>query len=362
MDFSNFNTKSNQIILNGVQGLQFNKRIISAQCTVEDILKFIYVDKTVQRDLDTNKVASISKYIQYGLDGNDIYFSPLIFSSRDIGTFNYDKNEFLLNMNDNLVILDGQHRAEGFVTLKKRFESYLFRNPNDLDVKKKYNELLSFPISLQIYRNLTIQEERQLFTDINSKSSAVNNTLLIMYKEDDLYGKLVKDIIYNHPTIKPEEFEVRAQSTKTKLMTAATLYIVSKTLNEGTYSRNTPSKITDINYKLFKDNTEKFLTLLTNIKPFSLYGNRDKFILYANSVIIGIALFVNKVKCENPSITSEYLFENIINMIDWSHSNREFDRLPVKFNKKTNKYNFSSSTRTINGIFQYLLDKLYKGV
>lgn len=360
-DFSVLDSKNNSIVLDAVQGFQFDKEIISVQCTVKDVLKFIYIDRNVQRDLDTYKVACISKYIQYGLEGNDIYFSPLIFSSRNVGSFDAATNKFSLNTNDNLVILDGQHRMEGFSLLRKRFDSFLSRNPNDKDTKEKLTKLLDFPISLQIYRNLSIKEERQLFTDVNSKSSAVSNTLLIMYKNDDLYGDLVKQIIFNHPVIEPDLFEIRGKSTKTKLMTASTLYIISKTLNEGSYLRNNQFKITNINYNLFKNNTEKFLTLLTLTKPHKLYGNRDKFILYIPSVLAGIALFIHKVKSTDLTITSEYLFENVIDKVNWSHSNRDFDRLAIKFNKKTNKYNFSSSARAIVGISEYLLDILYKG-
>lgn len=359
MDFSILDTKNNQIILKGVRGYQFNKEIISVQCTVSDILRFLSVDKNVQRELDTNKVASISKYIQYGLAGNDIYFSPLIFSSRKFGSYNEKNREFILNMNETLTILDGQHRIKGFELFIKRLENYMSRNPNDKDIIQDHNTILNFPISIQIYRHLNLTEERQLFTDINTKASPVSNTLLIMYKEDDLYGQLVKDIIFNHPTISSDMFEYRAKTTKSKLMTAATLYTVSKILNEGSYIRNNQFKIDTNNYDLFKENTKQFLALLTKNRDFAL--DRDKFILYIPSVIEGIAMFIYKIKQENPSVSIHYLFNEIVNKVNWSHSNNDFRTLAIKFNKTTNKYNFGSTSRAINGICQYLTRKFNEG-
>ncbi|MGX4669834.1 DNA sulfur modification protein DndB [Cerasibacillus sp. JNUCC 74] len=344
------NTNYNYITLNGVKGTQFKKDVMSIQCTVNDVLKFLQIDSNVQRELDENKVASIGQYIQYGLDGNDIYFSPLIFSARGKGEFNYSTNEFNLSMNDRLVILDGQHRVKAFEYLKKRMES------NNLINTDKYNSLLNFPLTLQVFMNLTIDEERQLFTDINTKLSQVNNTLIIMYKKDDLNGELVKEVISSLPE---DSIECRAKATRTKLMTASTLYSVSKVLNYGVYERKALTNLNKDNYNDWKSRTEEFITLLKKYSPIDAY-DRDKYIIFSSNIIVAIAKFVYDALEKYPNSSMEELFRTVIVNVDWSHKNEEFKQLSAKYNKKTKKYNFGTIGRTVKDFSRFLINKYEK--
>ncbi|MCR4351282.1 DGQHR domain-containing protein, partial [Bacillus amyloliquefaciens] len=238
--------ESNFITMFGLKGKQFGYDVISCQCTVDYILKFLDVDKSVQREIAEKQVSNISKYIQYGMEGNDIYFPPLIFSARGKGKFEHDKSQFHLHNGEKMVILDGQHRIEAFKMLKKRIEV------NGAD-PKKLEYINEFPLTIQIYSDLNKKQERQLFTDVNTKSSKVSNTLLIMYKDNDLNGKIVKEIINDHPSISPDKFEIRAQRTTTKLMTASTLYNIGLALNDGTLQvKNNTSKINKENFPEYK--------------------------------------------------------------------------------------------------------------
>ncbi|MFD0960975.1 DNA sulfur modification protein DndB [Paenibacillus chungangensis] len=356
MDLSGISKRTNQIVLKAIGGTQFNQRVISVQCTVNDVLKFLEIDREVQRDIDTERVASISKYIQYGLEGNDIYFSPLIFSARGQGKFESEHCEYHLNMSERLVILDGQHRIKAFELLKYRLEAMMEQNKNDKKVSESYYSLISFPLTIQIFLDLNINKERQLFTDVNSKSSAVNNTLLVMYKKGDLYGDLVREIVQFHPTINPDEFECRSKTTRTKLATAATLYVLAHTLNEGTIHRKQNTKITQENYRLFKKNTEMFLTLLKKYTPKDAL-DRDKYVVYSSNVLISIAKFVYDTKIRYPNATMEDIFRITIYSVDWSHKNNDFKKLAAKFNNQTKKYNFGSIGRIVRTFSQYLSDK-----
>jgi len=338
---------SNYITLNGVRNYQFSHEVISIQCTVNDVLKFLEVDKNVQRELDETKVASIGQYIQYGLDGHDIYFSPLVFSARGKGSYHEDNLEYKLGMNERLTILDGQHRIRAFELLKKRLETA------SEEQTLKYQELINFPMTLQIFTNLTLEQERQLFTDINTKSADVNNTLLIMYKKGDLYGQLVREIIEALPQ---DLIECRAKTTRTKMMTASTLYSVAKVLNHGKYQRNAKVDINENNYKVCKDRTKEFITLLRTHAPIEAF-NRDKYIIMSANIIVSIAKFIYESQEKYPHITMEDLFKNIISNINWTHKNAEFSTLSLKYNQKTKKYNFGTTGRTVRDFSEYLLGK-----
>ncbi|NQD66047.1 DGQHR domain-containing protein [Bacillus haikouensis] len=347
MDLTKISRKSgNFITLKGVCGKQFNHKVISIQCTVNEVLKFLEIDQEVQREADENKISSIKKYIQYGLEGNDIYFPPLIFSARGQGTYDKDKLQYKLQFGEKLVILDGQHRIKAFEILKRQLQS----QKDSLNLEK----VNDFPLTIQVFVDLPIEKERQLFTDINSNSSPVNNTLLIMYKENDLYGQLVKEIVYNHPTIPEDLFEIRLKATRSKLLTAATLYLVALALNDGGFNKSSRKTISQKNYNQYKLKTEKFLTLLRKHAPIEAL-DRDKYVIFYPNVILGIAKFVNSAFKEYPDVTMESLFENVVGKISWSHKNKDFDRLATNYNSQTKKYKFGARGKSTVNMSEFLL-------
>jgi DNA sulfur modification protein DndB len=340
----------NFITIHGVKGNQFGHEVISAQCTVDYVLKFLEVDKAVQRDMIETQVANLSKYIQYGLEGNNIYFPPLIFSARGKGRFDEVNNQFHLKTDDTMVILDGQHRIRAFEVLRKRLMSS--RNAED---QKKLNYIKNFPLTIQIFSDITIDKERQLFTDVNTKSSKVSNTLLVMYKENDLCGKLVKDVINNHPSISPDKFEVRAKTTTTKLMTAATLYNICLTLNDGIIIlHGGTSRINESNYQLYKKNVEDFLTLLMKYAPDQCL-DRNKYFIMNPNILRGIAKCIYSLREKDANLEMEELFLKSVRFIDWSHKNKELKQYGIPFNNKTKKYRFTVGTRITSQISNMLI-------
>jgi DNA sulfur modification protein DndB len=347
VDLTTISRKSgNFITLKGVSGKQFNHKVVSIQCTVNEVLKFLEIDQDVQREADENKISSIKKYIQYGLEGNDIYFPPLIFSARGQGIYDEDQLQYRLQFGEKLVVLDGQHRIKAFEILKRQLQSQ-----ND---SVNLEMVQNFPLTIQVFVDLPIEKERQLFTDINSNSSPVNNTLLVMYKENDLYGKLVKELVYNHPTIPEDLFEIRLKATRSKLLTAATLYLVALALNDGGFNKNSRKTISPKNFIQYKVKTEKFLTLLRKHAPIEAL-DRDKYLIYYPNVILGIAKFVNSAFKEYSNVTMEDLFENVIGKINWSHKNKDFDRLATNYNSQTKKYKFGARGRSTVNMSEYLL-------
>lgn len=348
MDLRTISSKQNNYLtLKGIRGRQFSHDVISIQCTVNDILKFLEIDSEVQRETDNNKISSISKYIQYGLDGNDIYFPPLIFSARAQGVYEEENYEYRLSLNERLVILDGQHRIEAFRMLKKRLES---RNES-VNLQK----IKDFPLTIQIYENLNFNQERQLFTDINSNASVVNNSLLLMYKDNDLYGRLVKEVIYNHPNISEDLFETRLRNTRSKLMTAYTLYLVSIALNDGGYNHNHKKTINEQNFKNYKKNTEDFLTLLRKYAPVDAF-DRDKYVVFYPNIIMSIARYAYEARKEFPADKMESFFEKVIGEMNWSHKNRQFARLASSYNSQTKKYNFGGRGKINRVVSEFLLN------
>lgn len=359
MDFKSLAGITNQenfINLKALKGNHFGKEILSMQCKASELIKFFEIDGDVQREVIDYHVADIQKYIQYGIEGKNIYFPPIILSARGKGTYDKVQQEYRLRFDEKLTLLDGQHRIKAFENIIKRLA---IRTDSNSQAQLKY--VSDFPFSIQVFMNITKSEEKQLFTDVNTKASKVSNTLLIMYKSDDLCSQLVKDIIENHPTIPEDMFEVRSKYTKTKFMTAATLQNIIVTLNDRLlHTQRTDSKITEETYDQYKKKTIEFLNLLNTYFSFNLHG-RSQSIIYIPKVLSSLAFFVADTLEKNPMISMEELFGDYIKQIDWSHNNKEFEKIGLTYNPNTGRYSVTSGVRGMKAIVEYL-NKTWKEV
>ncbi|PWK16501.1 DNA sulfur modification protein DndB [Tumebacillus permanentifrigoris] len=333
------------------EGVQFGKRVVSLQCKVEDILKIYGLDKSVQRQLDKDRVSGIARYIQYGLEGNDIYFSPILFSARCVGEFSDEQSAYIINMSDQLFLLDGQHRISAFEELKRQLLEGIDENPDNGEL---LGRLMSFPLSVQIYRDLNQDQERQLFTDINRNSLRVHKTLGVLYRSNDLYSTMVREIIDSHPTIPSNLFETRAKYTRKKLMTAATLYDMAQMLNEGFVDKR--KGIKKGNYNRYKSRTEAFLSSFFRYSPKDA-SDREKYIVWQAKTIVAIAKFVYEVREENQSIKVDHLFRDVVHQVDWTYHNQEFLNVAAKYNKQTKRYTLGSTARVHKLLSEYLVQK-----
>ena len=61
IDFSRLSQETGYLTLKGSKQNHFNNEVVTIQCTVLEVLKFLDIDPTVQRKLDEQKVSSIGK-------------------------------------------------------------------------------------------------------------------------------------------------------------------------------------------------------------------------------------------------------------------------------------------------------------
>jgi len=354
LDLSSIRRRSNQLVLNAIEGIQFGKIVVTIQCTANDILKFIDVDRTVQRELDSDKVTGIGRYIEYGLNGHSIYFSPLLLSARGKGNYVPDARQFCLATGERLFVLDGQHRIRAFEQIKNRLESLLERAYSK-ELEDKYNSLCNFPITLQVYKDLDKTEERQLFTDVNLKASVVHNTMLIMYGDvgKDLYAKMVHEIIAQDTN---EIFEVRARSTKTKLMTASTLYQLCRLLNEGHLHITLTSTLTTSNFDKYKERVLSFVDSFVSIAGKN-YLDRDRYVIAMPNVILALGKYVHDAMKDSSKWSMPSLMKRVQGF-DWTHRNREFRKLGIDYNHNTQKYKFNAIGRVVPNLADIFLGDL----
>lgn len=353
MDFLKIATQRDEYLtsLNAIKGNQFGKIVYSAQASVQAVLKLFEIDENVQRELNSERVGRIVTYIIEGLKNPErsFYFPPLIFSARQNGKYDKKELKYKLKSDHRMIVLDGQHRLRAL----ERAIKYLKMNDDIL-----YKELIDYPLSLQIYSKLTIEQEQQLFSDINSKATRVSANLIKMYSKHDETSQLMREIIYNHPSIKSTEFETRKNQTRTKLMIALTLYKIIAMLDSGKYISNQQQySFQDSNKERLRRQTINFLEYIIKYAPYNA-KDRANSIYLNQSVLLGIA----NVAFELPEEEWENcLFKNIIHSYDWSQNNRELEKYGVPYNEEKRRYRLTPPSRVYKSVYQIISLKL-KGV
>lgn len=341
------------ISLRALCGEQFGNNVYSAQAVVADILTVFEVDQSVQRDLSSEQVASISQYIIGKLKENHqvIYFPPFVFSARGHGKYIEEELKYKLKVNNKIAVLDGQHRLRALESVASRL-----KNSTEPAEQQLYEKLMNVPLSFQIYESLTIDEEQQLFTDVNAKNARVGANLIKYYDDVNITSKLMREILHHHPKIQPQSFETRKNETRKKLMTGLVVYKIIAALHNGKEISN------QVNYNFEEEEydellakTSNFLTLLVQYMPKNAYDRAES--IYLNqSVLIGIAQVSRKIKTSN----QEKFFKEVIRNYDWSHKNKDLHRMRIPFNRQTNRFRLSPGSRVIKTINRVLTTNAMK--
>ncbi|WP_246483774.1 DNA sulfur modification protein DndB [Heyndrickxia vini] len=179
--------------------MQFGKKVLVTQLPFKTLEANFEVDHEVQRKLDPKRRFEIREYILKCIEKNeDFYFSPFIFSSRS--GIKETNEGWILDPGSKIFILDGQHRAKAFLSAisnlnSKKESAEEFGNFDEAEKIQTYiDKLKNYPIAMQIYLNLSQQEERQLFTDTNTERKEAHVGLIVQYDHRDEYNELTRNL------------------------------------------------------------------------------------------------------------------------------------------------------------------------
>lgn len=330
------------ISLKAIKGNQFKKVVYAAQTDVQTLLKFFEIDPDVQRDLNHERIGGIVRYIHNSLRSEDqnLYFPPFILSARKKGKFIENESLFKLKTNDKLYVLDGQHRLKALQEANSLIE--------DPTITQKLRE---FPVTLQIYADLTQEQEQQLFSDVNSKATRVGANLIKVYSQNDPTAGVMREIVYGHPTISSREFEMRRNQTRTKLMTGLNVYKIIAMLDSG---REIPN---NENYKIkgerIKQTTMYFLECLMNSAPINAYDRKSS--IYLNQ---GVLLGIAKVAHETPIEEWKTKLFKVVKDYDWTQTNRELESYGVPYTIEKSKYRLNPPSKVRSAVYEIIKNKL----
>lgn len=355
MDFLDQLSNNNKytISFEATRGRQFGKQVITAQSKLIDIISVFEVDSSVQRELNTSQIASISQYILNKLqhENSPIFFPPFVFSARGHGQFIADRSVFELNLDNRIAVLDGQHRLEAFKNLET-----IYKNSEQPEEMAVYNKLIELPLTLQIYEGLNLEQEQQLFTDINAMNARVSANLIKYYDENNPTSILMRAIVCTHPSIAFEQFEVRKNTTQTKLMTGLTVYRLIALFHSGkVISNQVDYEFPKCDYEMLREKTILFLNLLVKYMPSPEAYDRSKLIYLNQSVILAMAKTTYSIK---DTSKWECFFKKVIFTYDWSHSNKDLLNKRIPFNYERKRFRLTPESRVINVVHSILDERL----
>jgi DNA sulfur modification protein DndB len=160
------------------------KGMLSSQMKIRDILELYKIDKNINRDISYGRIPKIVKYLENQDDEMGIFFPALVFSFRGNPVNYYSKDfELELPFEKKLIVIDGQHRI-------KAMERFL-ENTNDINKKEK---ILNSFLTVQIYFGLQVEDEKNLFADINSNVKKVSMSLITKFDTRDVLNVLVTEL------------------------------------------------------------------------------------------------------------------------------------------------------------------------
>lgn len=316
-----------------------SKGLMSTQITIKDILKLYRVDKVVNRDLSYNRLPGIIKYFDKADSEIGIYLPALVFSFRGNPVDVYDSERYQLILDDSyyMIVLDGQHRI-------KAMERYVEKLASEEDKET----FLSNSLTVQIYFGLTEQDERKLFTDINSNSKRVSMSLVTQYDSRDLMNLLVQEVYKTTPSLKVAEIELNKSKVIRPSNTAFSTGVRLKTfISYLLFGKKYPAKREEqvlVNqYDDIISFLTKFYAVFFSTLP-SVPGNVLNYVLGHEPIQNAIALYLHdSIIIYDTSEGVDWLDDweeevDQLEVIDWSVNNKDWENWAINQNIARGNY------------------------
>ncbi|MGQ3479457.1 DNA sulfur modification protein DndB [Paenibacillus sp. TY11] len=335
--------------LPGKDYIQFGKKILLTQLPFRYLNTIFEVDEYVQRQLDVRKRNQIRDFILNAAQKDWFYFSPFIFSAR--GALTQVSNGWEMPTDSKLIVLDGQHRISGMNLAIQRIQTSIYNTTTDTDdeeiesKKKILEKLNNYPISMQIYLDIDTQQERQLFSDINTERRELHGGLIVKYDKRDQYSELVREISHALKS----EFEIEETLSRlSRQNSALTTLVGMRRCLIAMFEGNLNIREGEESYQEVKINEIKPIAISFFRKWIEIFpqkaNNRTKYVSGITTVQIVLANIVNYLKRNNDISYMEAinLLDNLKNECTWKHTDPIF--YPYYDKSKKRLAGFSSAT------------------
>lgn len=331
----------------------YEKGIMSTQIRVKDILDIYEIDKTINRDLGAHRLPALTKYFDSIETEIGIFLPSIVLSFHgDLSNYDPHSNKLIISRDEKLAVIDGQHRIKGIEN---------FVNKSGIDAFKKEQILNSF-LTVQIYFGLSIDDERKLFTDINSNAKMVSRSLTTKYDTRDILNVLVKELYHSSDALQT----VKVEFNKSRIMRPGnTSFITSVRLkNFISYLLFGKKAASQKNEKQVKEQYDeifsffnKLFTILFSTLP-SNPGNVLDYVLGHEPVQNAIALYLHEsliLENEDQIKWLESWEDEVeqLKFIDWTPKNKEWYPFMMTSGRNIKYQSFIETTMLdLNGVIK----------
>lgn len=351
----------NKIVINGsidTINSSKSKGLMSTQMLIKDILRVYKVDKFVNRDLSYNRLPGLLKYFEKADSEIGIYLPALVFSFRGNPVEVYDSKDEQLILNDTykMVVLDGQHRV-------KAMERYI-EKMNDQSQKDAF---LMNSLTVQIYFGLSDEDERKLFTDINSNAKRVSMSLITQYDSRDITNLLIQEVYQTTPILKIVEIELNkskvirpnntAFSTGARLKTFISMLLFGK----KTLAKR-EEQVLISQYDEIVSFLNKFFAVFFEMLP-DTPGDVLKYVLGHEPIQNAIASYLHEsIIIYNPTEGVAWLDQweeevEQLDIVDWNVKNGDWNKWAITVNPVKGSYKGFLETAT-SEVLSYIKEKI----
>lgn len=323
-----------------------DKGFMTTQLKVKDILQIYIIDRTVNRDLGYHRIPKLVKYFDSIDNAVGIFLPAIVLSFRSDPSSCYDKEEstLLIHENKKLAVIDGQHRIKGL-------EQFL--NKNNISLEKKEKIKNSY-LTVQIYFGLTKENERELFTDINTNGKKVSMSLITKYDTRDILNILVKELYYSSDNLQAAKVEFnKSRIVRPSNITFITSVRLKKFISFTLFKKEMPNKSEEKQIKKQYDDIFSFFNklffVLFSILPTNP-GDVKKYVLGHEPIQNAIALYLNKSIIIDDESQIKWLKTwkddvEQLGRINWSVKNRDWYSYMIPARKNT-PYEYQSFIET----------------
>lgn len=323
-----------------------DRGIMSTQLSIEEVLAIYTIDHGINRDLGYHRLPKIVKYLDSMDSPIGIYLPSIVLSFREDPNFYYDVNTSTLKIEkDNKVaVIDGQHRIKGI-------EQYLNKSSIDDEAKER---LRKSNLTVQIYFGLNAEDEKKLFTDINTNAKRVSRSLVTNYDTRDIYNLLVRELYHSSDALKNAAVEFnKSRVVRPTNTTFTTSVRLKKFINLMIFGKESPNQKNEKQIKEQYDEIFSFLNKFFSIFFLSIPSNPGDVLTYVlghEPLQNAIALYINEaiiIENDNEIKWLETWEDEIeqLNVINWSVKNRDW--LPYMMDSRPNSaYQYKSFIET----------------
>lgn len=318
----------------------FGHATLSATLPISKLLAIYEVDLEVQRSINPQNLSKMMEYIQLYLEKRQpIYFPGVILSARGAGEYDRDRQLYRLKAVEKLYVVDGQHRLAAFKRLAEQLQSFMSRAKDRREFERmdeltdKLNRLYQFPMSVMIYLNIDMQQERQLFSDINKLPRKIGGNLAVLRDQRRFYHIVASRLAAEDANLQQIGIDLFTERGKSPdcLWSYHLLVEILCALFEGRMkasARNNGYQFTEEEVQEAVKEAKFYFDRLFQYLPRAEKGS----IVWSENVQIGLALFAHEAAVR-PGTYNRYALEHALRIlpgIDWDaiYEGEEKDRLP----------------------------------